>query len=201
MMRPSCRSRMIGSATVNALRRRGEVAVDHQQCVFRRQLVPMPVIDVDPGIVEEDVEAPQLVPDEIADPAHRAGLGQVARLDVGGAAQFADPRGDFFERGLSAPRQHNRRAFACQHQRRRLADAATAARHPHDLAFELRHPSLPISGTRPYRLAGRPTRGFARLRRGDGSRLPLPAGFCAAHRAGERGLPAETTAHDRARTC
>mgnify|MGYP003693984793 CR=1 FL=1 len=73
MMRPSCRSPHDRQRDGDALRRGGEVAVDHQQRVFRRQLVPMPVVDVDPGIVEEDVEAADLVPDEIADPAHRGG--------------------------------------------------------------------------------------------------------------------------------
>src|SRR6267378_1088196 len=75
----------------HALRRGRQVAVDHQLGVFRGQLVPMPVVDVDPGIVEEDVQPADLILDEFADAAHRGGVGEVAGLDMGGTAGGLDP--------------------------------------------------------------------------------------------------------------
>ena len=82
--------------------------------------------------------------DEVADAAHRVGLGQVAGLDMGGAARCADARGDLFERLAPPAGQHDRRALLGQHQRRRLADAAAAAGHPDDLALAAAAPCPPL---------------------------------------------------------
>ena len=75
MMRPSLLRAHQRQRDGDALRRGGEVAVDHQLGVFRGQLVPMPVVDVDPGVVEEDVEAA----DRVADVARRCGAPRRAR--------------------------------------------------------------------------------------------------------------------------
>jgi hypothetical protein len=52
LLRPHQRQR-----NSHVLRSGGEIAVDHQLSIFRGQLVPVPVIDVDPGIVDKDIVA------------------------------------------------------------------------------------------------------------------------------------------------
>src|SRR5439155_10857245 len=114
------------------------------------------------GIVAEDVEAADLIADEIADPAHRGGLRQIAGLDMGGAAGGADPAGDLRERHLAAAGQHDRGALDGHGQRGRLADADAATGHPYHFAVEPSHSPLlrGLSGARGYRLAAAPTRVF-----------------------------------------
>jgi hypothetical protein len=66
LLRPHQRQR-----NSHALRGGGEIAVDHQLGIFRGQLVPVPVIDVDPGIVDKDIKAADFVVDRGADPLDR----------------------------------------------------------------------------------------------------------------------------------
>ena len=57
--------------TKNGLSRSEQIAVDHQLGIFRGRLVPVPVIDIDPGIVDKDIEAADFVVDRGADPLDR----------------------------------------------------------------------------------------------------------------------------------
>ena len=52
----------------HALRGGGEIAVDHQLGIFRGRLVPVPVIDINPGIVDKDIEAPTEVDPIVGQP-------------------------------------------------------------------------------------------------------------------------------------
>ena len=177
MMRPSCRSRMIGSATVT-------------HCAAAARL-PLIISNAFSGVSLSQCRSLMLIPallrrmsrrpnsSLMKSPIRRTGRGSVRSPGW----IWAVPPNSRILAATSSSGASRRPVSTIAAPSRASANAAaspmpaTAARHPHDLAFELRHPSLPISGTRPYRLAGRPTRGFARLRRGDGSRLPLPAGF------------------------
>jgi hypothetical protein len=108
----------------------------------------MAVVDVDPGIVDKDVEPADLACDVVADRADGSRIGEVAGLDMGGSALLLDARGDALQRLAPAPGQHHRRALLGQHQRRRLADAAAGAGDPGDFPLELRQRPLPQSRRR-----------------------------------------------------
>ena len=107
-----------------------------------RQLVPVPVDDVDAGVVHQDVEPAERGPDERADRLHLLRVGQLGRLHEGLAALLADARGDALQLLRRAAGEHGGGALVGQRERSGLADAAAGAGDPGDLSREPRHRSL-----------------------------------------------------------
>ena len=155
MMRPSWCARMIGRATVTHCAAAARLPLIIRCAFSGVSLSQCRSLMLIPALLRRMSRRP--ISFRMKSPMRRTASGSVRSPGWTWAVppKFADLPGDLVERGLPAPGQHDRRAFARQRQCRRLADAAAAAGHPYDLALELRHPSLRGSDRVPRRLSPR----------------------------------------------
>ncbi len=123
-----------------------EIGLDDLVDALGLQALPIAVGDVRAGVVDEDVEAPELGADVLGDVAHGGGIRHVRRARKRLAAALGDALGHRLERLLAPSGENHRRALARQRHRRGLTDAAARARHPRDLAFEADHEIFPVTG-------------------------------------------------------
>ena len=126
-----------------------QVAVDDGVDARRVKLRPAALADVDAGVVDEDVEAPEALPDRGDDAVDLRRVGHVAGLDVGAPARGLDRGGDAPQRLLAAPGENDRGAGPRERERAGLADPRAGAGHPGRLSLKLRHrsPSAFSSGS------------------------------------------------------
>ena len=171
----------------------GQVGIDHRTPLRDREVLERHAGDVDPGVVEEDVEPAETLLRPGEECAYGLGIAHVCGVGKGAgrAARFIDR---LVQRVRPAARQHHGIAFLQQRERDRFADAAPRARHERHLR-PCAHVLSPIS-MRPRRMhldmqaAGepnatstRPAGGGPRSARRCGKRSGQPRGAARVNRS------------------
>jgi len=116
-----------------------EVDADHVAPAFHGLVLPEAVGVVQPGAVDQDVDAAVARQDARGDLVHRVGIGHVQRLDLDPAAGGGDLVGLGLQHVGTAARHHHRGTSRGQGLRAGQADAGAGAGDPGQLAVQRAH--------------------------------------------------------------
>ena len=116
----------------DAIQRANQVALDQRVDAVGRQRIPVPVDDVDAGIVDQNVQPVEFFPNIVTHLGDLVLVGQVGGNHM--RATLRNPLRNTVQLGRGAAGQDHGGALLGEGQRRGLPDAAAGAGHPGDFS-------------------------------------------------------------------